>query len=266
MSHENYLEINRKGWNQRTAIHVGSKFYDVDSFKAGQCTLPEIDLQDVGDVAGKSMLHLQCHFGLDTMSWARRGADVTGIDLSDEAIGYAQKLSKELNIPAHFINADVFSLPDHLEGQFDLVYTSWGVVGWLPELKTWGKVINHFLKPGGSFHLVEFHPMVYLFDNTGATIVDDYFNVRTYEDEVQGSYTDGDDRTVIKDVSWAHSMADIINALLEQGLQLEFIREYPYQPYNCRENMVEQAPNEWVFEALGTKIPYSLSIKATKPA
>ena len=140
--------------------------YDVESFKAGKLSLHPLELEEVGDVSGKSLLHLQCHFGKDTLSWARLGATVTGADFSDEAIGYARELSKEIGVPATFVLSDILDLPNALTGQFDIVFTSFGAIYWLPDIWKWGQVVGHFLKPGGTFYIAEMHPTAYIFENT----------------------------------------------------------------------------------------------------
>ena len=161
---DDYLKANRENWNERTPIHARSEFYDVEGFKAGRSTLTSIELEEVGEVAGRSLLHLQCHFGLDTMSWARLGAKVTGVDFSDQAIALARSLSKETGIEADFVLSDIYELPDVLDEQYDIVFTSFGVLNWLPDLKKWAQVIARFLKPGGTFYIVEFHPFADVFD------------------------------------------------------------------------------------------------------
>ena len=152
------LEINRANWNERTPVHAASAFYDVEGFRAGQATLREIELREVGAVSGRSLLHLQCHFGLDTMSWARQGAKATGIDFSDAAIDLARSLNGELGLETRFICSNVYDLPKVLDEQFDIVFTSYGVLTWLPDLDGWAEVIDNHLKPGGVFYIVEHHP------------------------------------------------------------------------------------------------------------
>ena len=160
-----YMRSNLEHWNKLTPIHERSKFYDVESFKSGKSTLKSIELEELGDVSGRSLLHLQCHFGLDTMSWARLGARVTGVDFSDRAISLAQELSKELGIEADFVCSDVYDLRSILDKQFDIVFTSYGILCWLPDLRRWAEVIAHFLRPGGTFYMVEGHPFVDVFDH-----------------------------------------------------------------------------------------------------
>jgi 2-polyprenyl-3-methyl-5-hydroxy-6-metoxy-1,4-benzoquinol methylase len=152
---QDYKAINKDAWNKRTDVHVTSDFYDVPSFLNGRNTLHETELHLLGDVQGKSILHLQCHFGLDSLSLSRMGATVIGIDLSDKAVAAAQQLSVQSGLEATFICADVYDLPNNLTGQFDIVFTSYGVIGWLPDMQKWGDVIQHFLKPNGTFILVE---------------------------------------------------------------------------------------------------------------
>jgi len=161
---DEYLKTNQETWDTWTRYHLGSKFYDIEGFKAGTTTLDPIVLAGPGDVTGKSLLHLQCHFGLDTLKWARRGAIVTGINFSEEGIKAARALAAKVGIPANFIQCNLYDLPQHLTGQFDVVFTSHGVLAWLPDLERWAQVIAHFLKPGGIFYIVEAHPVALLFD------------------------------------------------------------------------------------------------------
>ena len=146
-------------------IHERSDFYDVAGFKAGKSTLMPVEVEEVGDVAGKSLLHLQCHFGLDTMSWARLGAKATGVDFSEPAIALARSLSDELAIDVRFVHSNVYDLPENLEGRFDIVFTSYGAVNWLPDLAGWARVVSHFLKPGGTFYVIDGHPFTWGLDD-----------------------------------------------------------------------------------------------------
>ena len=160
MDNIDYFNINKSLWNGKTAIHVKSDFYDVESFKKGKSSLNFIELEALGDVKGKSILHLQCHFGLDTLSWARLGANVTGVDFSDKAIDYARSLNSELGLNAKFILSNVYDLKNNLDEKFDIVFTSYGTIGRLPDLNRWADVVSHFLKPGGTFFMVEFRNVV----------------------------------------------------------------------------------------------------------
>ena len=151
---ENYIEVNRKLWNERTKHHLNSAFYDMDGFVAGNSSLKEIELELLGDISGKSVLHLQCHFGQDTLSLCRMGTKATGVDLSDEAITTAQKLANDMGLDATFICCNVYDLPRHLNETFDIVFTTYGTIGWLPDLKPWASLINQYLFQQGTHHRV----------------------------------------------------------------------------------------------------------------
>ena len=170
-----YLDSNRALWDHWTKLHAASAFYDVDGFKQGTSTLMPVERDELGDVASKTMLHLQCHFGLDTLSWARVGAVVTGVDFSPDAIAMARSLSEELNIPATFLCANIYDLSETLDTLFDIVFTSYGVLTWLPDLDRWAQTVAHSLKPGGTFYIVEFHPFVSMLDDDGERIAYPYF-------------------------------------------------------------------------------------------
>ena len=192
-------------WNELTAIHERSKFYDVPSFLSGKQTLQHVELKELGNVSGKSLLHLQCHFGMDTLSWARLGAQVTGVDFSDRAIDLAQKLNVKLDLDARFIQSDVFDLPSRLKEQFDIVFTSYGVLCWLQNLDLWAQTIAHFLKPQGTFLLVEEHPLAY--------IIDEHCNVDNIR--LGYSYFDKSTLTMTSDGSYADPIAKIKPSILE---------------------------------------------------
>ena len=159
------LKTNLAKWNALVPVHARSKMYDVAGFKAGRISLHELELAEVGDVRGKSLLHLQCHFGHDTMSWARLGAEVTGLDFSDEAIKLARSLIDELKIPARFICADIYDTGAVLGDQFDVVFTSYGAITWLPDMQRWAQIIAQSLKPGGFFYIADEHPFASIFNH-----------------------------------------------------------------------------------------------------
>lgn len=273
MDERGYIESNKALWNEWTGIHVKSKFYDLESFKAGQLALDTLEREGPGDVAGKSLLHLQCHFGMSTLSWARLGAEVTGADFSDKAIALARSLSAELDIPATFVCADIYDLPGVLDGAgtFDIVFTSHGVLPWLPDMQRWAGVIAHFLRPGGVFYIVELHPIVYVFephaDNARLDITYSYFHKpKPHVWETQGSYADPDAH-VEHDVQyeWQHSLSDIINALIGAGLRIESLHEYPFCAWEMFPGAMEQgADGMWRLKEGGDNIPFTFALKATK--
>ncbi len=259
-----YFDANRHLWNQRTAVHKDSAFYDLPGFKKGASVLNSIELNELGEVKGKKMLHLQCHFGMDTLDWARRGAEITGMDLADSAINEAKALNQELGLNAKFICCNLYDLPKHLSGKFDIVFTSYGVVGWLPDLQKWAAVIAHFLKPGGTFYMAEFHPVVWMFDEDFAHIKYYYDNRELIVTENEGTYTDRNADIKGKEYSWNHSISEVLNALIGAGLKIELFNEHMYSPYPCFRNVVETEKNKWQVKGMEGKIPMVYSLRCVK--
>lgn len=263
-SNEEYFKANKELWNQRTTVHKDSDFYNLNGFKAGDTVLAGIELSELGDVSGKTMLHLQCHFGMDSLDWARRGASVTGVDLSDKAIEEAVKLNEELGLNARFVCCNVLDTSEYVKGQFDIVFTSYGTIGWLPDLKPWAKMIAEKLKPGGLFYIAEFHPVVWMFDDDFTRIAYSYENREVIVTENQGTYTDRDADIKGKEYSWNHSISEVLNALTGAGLRLTMFNEFMYSPYPCFRNVVEYEPGKWHIKGLEGKIPMVYSLKAVK--
>ncbi len=267
MSQQNkYFEANKALWNAKTPLHLQSDFYELDAFKKGKNVLREIELEGMGDVKGKSILHLQCHFGQDTLCWSRMGASCTGVDFSDKAIETARSLNDELGLDAQFISANIYDLPDILDQQFDIVYTSYGVLCWLPDLKQWGELINKYLKPGGMFYIAEFHPSLYIFEWDNYTIAYNYFHQQEPDHELtDGTYADQNALIQMDEYFWSHSMEEIIMSLLNQGLVLESLREFPWSPYPCFPNVEKIGDYRWRFTGVEKEIPYAFSMKMNKP-
>lgn len=261
---DNYLEINRESWNKRVDAHLKSEFYDMKGFLNGKSSLNDIELNLLGDIKGKSILHLQCHFGQDTISLGRMGAEVIGVDLSDKAIESARQIAANTNSGTHFICCDIYDLPNHLDKQFDIVFTSYGTIGWLPDLEKWAKIISKFLKPNGQFVFVEFHPVVWMFDNNFAKIEYNYFNAEAIIETEQGTYADKNAEINIESVGWNHSLSEVVNSLIESGLTINSLDEYDYSPYNCFSRTIEFEPGKFRIEHLGNKIPMVFSILAAK--
>ena len=254
-----YLEKNKNAWNKRTPIHIQSKFYNNLEFKKNKNSLKSIELNEIGDVNQKSILHLQCHFGQDSISLMHMGAKVTGIDFSNVAINEAKKLAKETNTNVTFIEEDILKL--NLNKKFDLVFSSYGVIGWLPDLKKWGSIISNHLKKGGEFLLTEFHPFIALLDNEQW----DYFYNKTPDIETEnGTYTDGGENLTTTTCWWNHSLTNIFVALESNGLKLTSFKEFDYSPFPLK-GMIKKEKGKYVLEnRKNQKLPYVFSLKAIK--
>ena len=262
---KNYIEINKKLWNARTAIHYDSEFYDNNAFIAGKCSLNSIELNLLGDVSDKSILHLQCHFGQDSISLSRLGAKkVVGVDLSNHAIDKAKELAKTTNQNTSFICCDIYDLPNHLNEKFDIVFSSYGVIGWLPDLEKWAQLIQQFLKPNGNFVFAEFHPVVWMFDDSFKNIEYSYFNQGPIEDSEEGTYANKDANISNDFIVWNHSLEDVINNLLKNNLQLQSFEEFNYSPYNCFNNTTRVDERNYRIAHLNEKIPMVYALKAFK--
>ncbi|MBA2745726.1 MAG: methyltransferase domain-containing protein [Flavisolibacter sp.] len=259
-----YFEANKKLWNQKTPVHKDSDFYDVPSFLDGKSSLNAVELNELGDIKGKKILHLQCHFGMDSLSLARMGASVTGVDFSDAAINEARALNEKLGLDVQFICANIYDLPSELNDQFDIVFTSYGVIGWLPDLDKWASVINAFLKPGGFFYMVEFHPVVWMFDDEFIEIKYYYDNRELIVIDAEGTYADNGAPIKAKEYSWNHSISEVLNALIHAGLKLEHFNEYSYSPYACFKNLVKGDDGNYRVKGMEGKIPMIYSLRASK--
>lgn len=259
MENKKYLNSNRQLWDIKTKYHIQSEFYNVDKFKKGKTSLLPIELKELGDAIvdfnNKKMLHLQCHFGLDSLSWAKLGIDVTGVDFSEKSIEYAKKLSQETNINAKFICSDIYVLPEILKekNSFDIVFTSYGVLCWLYDLKKWAQIIAYYLKKGGIFYIVEIHPFIMIFENEIETkelkASYNYFhNKKPMVFKTKGTYADK--KANIENISyeWNHSISDIINSLIEAGLKIEFFNEHPFCCYDHFPFMRKKKNGLWIID------------------
>jgi SAM-dependent methyltransferase len=260
----NYLKVNQHAWNQRTKVHFNSTFYDNASFVKGRNSLNEIELKLLGNVQGKSILHLQCHFGQDTISLNRLGAKATGIDLSDVAIAQAKVLAEQTHSDAQFICCDVYDLPQHLDAVFDIVFTSYGTIGWLPDMQKWSAVVDHFLKPGGLFIMAEFHPVLWMFDDRFQHIQHRYFNDGPINETETGTYAEKQVPLEFDTITWNHSLGEVVGNLLSRGLVIDALQEFDYSPYNCFQDMSEIEPGKFQIRHLDNKLPMVYAISAKK--
>ena len=260
----NYININKQTWNNKTDVHINSEFYDMKGFLEGKSTLNSIELVLLGDISNKKILHVQCHFGQDTMTFARMGAQATGIDFSEKAIEKATEFSKQLNLDTTFICCDIYEAPKYLKGQFDIVFTSYGTIGWLPDLDKWAKVVSQFLKPGGQFIMADFHPVVWMYDNDFKEVFYSYFNIEPIIEDESGTYADRYSEIKAKTITWNHPISETLNSLITNGIELNSFNEYDYSPYNCFNNTEEFEPNKFRIKTFENKIPMVYSIKGTK--
>ena len=260
----NYIALNKNAWNNKTEVHIASDFYDMKGFLEGKSTLNSIELELLGAISNKKILHLQCHFGQDTMTFARMGAQATGIDFSEKAIEKATEFSKQLNLDTTFICCNIYEAPKYLKDQFDIVFTSYGTIGWLPDLDKWAKVVSQFLKPGGQFIMADFHPVVWMYDNDFKEVFYSYFNIEPIVEDESGTYADRYSEIEAKTITWNHPISETLNALITNGIELNSFNEYDYSPYNCFNNTEEFEPNKFRIKTFENKIPLVYSIKGTK--
>ena len=270
-----YLEVNRKRWNELARMHPQTAFYNLDRLRAGGSSLHRLEIDEVGPVDGKRLLHLQCHIGTETVSWARLGAEVTGVDFAEAAVEEARRLASACGVAAQFVCSTVDELAEALDQRFDVVFTSWGVIGWLPNIENWGRVVAHFLEPGGIFYVAESHPFAWTLDDEGAELTPkyDYFPGQfPQEFDSQGSYADREEAVVNRRTyEWTWTLGQVINALVEAGLEIEFLHEHDRVTFQML-SMLEldqndpDEPGRWYrMPADKPAIPLSFSIRAHKP-
>jgi 2-polyprenyl-3-methyl-5-hydroxy-6-metoxy-1,4-benzoquinol methylase len=257
-------EANRVLWNERTGNHVGSAFYDVESFVAGRDPLTAIEHELLGDVSGEHILHLQCHFGQDTLSLARMGAHVTGLDLSDTAIDEARKLAARCGLKADWVLSNVVDHRPELDGRFDTVFTSFGTIGWLPDLKRWAANIARYMKPGGRLVFVEFHPAVWMWDNDFTHLQYSYFNREPIVEVEQGTYADKDADIPLPCHTWNHDLGEVLTALLDAGLRLDRFMESDGSPHDCFANTVKGEDGLFRIKGMEGKLPMVYGLLASK--
>jgi SAM-dependent methyltransferase len=267
---DEFIKANKEIWEDRVDFHKKSKFYDVEGFLKGNQTLDPIELDEVGDVDGKSLLHLMCHFGMDTLSWARQGARVTGVDFSEKAIKLAAELSSRIGAKARFIASDIYELPEVLDDEFDIVFTSGGVLTWLPDLKKWAQVVAKYVKRGGFFYIREFHPFPYVFDDDEGTedlkLRYPYFTPdEPLKFEASSSYAEPDAK--LKKMvmyEWNHGISTLLNSIIGAGLRIDFFNEFPFTTWKALPFLKERDDGRWVLPSHQESMPFMYSLKATK--
>jgi SAM-dependent methyltransferase len=263
-----FEKANKVRWNMIMDEHIRF-YYKLNKFKGGKSSLDKIQLKEIGQLKGKSLLHLQCNCGIDTLSLARRGAIVTGVDFSDKAIEYAKNSANDLNIKAEFICCNIYDLKKHLDRKFDIVYTSEGVLCWLKDLSKWAKLISYYLKSGGMFYILEEHPIIRTFDDTSVDklkIAYKYFNKKRPTNWAE-STLDSVDKTNINGTpsyEWQWSMSDIINSLVKANLGIKFIHEFDKMFYKALPGMKQDKEGWWYIPGYRKKIPLMFTLKAVR--
>jgi len=264
----NYKYSNLKFWDSIVQEHVQSEFYDVPGFLEGKTSLDSLELELVGDVNGQTLLHLQCHFGLSTLSWARLGAVATGVDFSPAAITAANELSRKSGIHARFVESNIYNISSTLDDEYDIVFASYGVLCWLPDLKEWAKEITHCMKKGGRFHLVEYHPLMTSLDSgEGKDVVlrNSYFNEGVEIFEAEGSYATPDSSIKNSTFEWSHSIGEVITALIGAGLNIDNFAEYPYATDGGFVSYLRKSEDgRWRVPDHKWGVPLSYSLSASK--
>lgn len=261
-------QTNQAHWDEVTPIHIEA-YEEVTILKAGGIALDEIELREIGDVTDKTLLHLQCHIGTDTLSWARQGAIATGVDFSAASIAAARQLARETGLAATFIESGVYELPNILEEQFDIVYTSRGVLCWLRDLDAWARIIAQFLKPGGLFYIMESHPMWNSFEEMESgelKLLYSYFHTgEPMYWEADGDYADATYTHETASYEWTWSLSDILNALLKAGLRLEAFNEYDRLFFKWFASMESCVERWYHLPQYAGKLPWIFTLTARKP-
>ena len=265
---EEWREKNRESWDERVPIHVSGPFYDVASFKAGEERLQPFEIEEVGDVSGKDLVHLQCHFGIDTLSWARRGARVAGLDFSGPAVETARSLASELGLDATFVQSDVYEAVDALEGRlFDVVYTGRGALNWLPDLGPWAEVVAALVRPEGFLYLAEFHPFTDVFGDDDLTVEHDYFQGEAPQvwDE-PGTYADLEAETRHNlTYEWNHPLGEVVSAVISAGFTVELLNEYDYTMFPRWPFLEKSGFDTYRLPEGKPRLPLMYSLRARKP-
>ncbi len=257
------FDTNKAFWNAVSSAHYQSDLYDVPGFLNGKSSLNAIEEEFLQHVKGKTVLHIQCHFGLDSLSLVRKGAKVVATDFSNKSLELAKALAVKADLECQFIECNTYELSNSINESFDLVFLSYGAIPWLPSMDTLAEQIDTVTSINSRVLLVEFHPALYMFDFPAHTISYDYFNTKMYKETEEGSYAQQDGKTR-EQCFWNHPLGEVFNAFSSKHFQLEHFKEYDYSPYNCFDDMVEEAPGKFSYNHNGVKIPHVYAMQWTK--
>jgi len=265
------IEINRLNWDERAVIHARDTTgdYMLDRFRAGEDALHEIEAAELGDIAGKRVLHLQCHIGRDTLCLARRGAEVTGLDFSAEALRVARDLAAQTGLAATFVQGRVDEAPRHTPGPFDLVFTTWGTICWLPDIAAWARAIAAVLAPGGELYFADAHPTFQAMEDVNGRMVatHDFDTPLDRPLEITSTTTYTGDPTIMTHQAnreWVHSLSSILGALIASGLSIEMFREHEVLPWRGLPLLVPASDRLWRLPDGHPRFPLSFSLRARK--
>ncbi|MFQ5696893.1 MAG: class I SAM-dependent methyltransferase [Myxococcota bacterium] len=267
-----YRRANLAQWNEAVPVHVAADAYDVAGFLAGRTTLHPREIAELGDVRGKTLLHLQCHFGMDTLSWARRGARVTGLDFSEPALEAARQLAAEAGLDARFVHSELYDAPCVVAETFDIVYTGIGALNWLPDIRGWARVAADFVEPGGVLYIHEFHPILATLDDerTDAQLV----IARPYFEQPEPlrwddprDYADPEARlgnTITYE--WNHGLGEVATSLIDAGLAIELLHEHATCASQVLPALVHREDGWWELPEGTERLPLMYSIRARRPS
>ena len=269
---DDWADLNRRWWDERAPLHVGSDLYGLDDFLADPdaTTLRPFEVAEVGDVAGRTLVHPQCHFGMDTLSWARRGAVVTGLDFSEAAVAAAADAARQAALDAEFLSGNVYDAVELVGGRtFDIVYTGLGAINWLPDIERWAHVMAALTAPGGRFYLAEFHPVHAILGDDDLVVRHPYFHDRDQPlsfDE-PGSYADLAARTRHNaTVEWTHGLGAVVSALIDAGLVIELLHEFDYTLFPRWPFLVRTGRDTFRLPDGMPSVPLMYSVRAHRPA
>ena len=267
-----HLDANRANWDDRVPGHLASSEYRVDELVANPAYLSKeaaFAAREIGGVSGMTLAHLQCHIGTDTISMARLGAKVTGLDFSPRSIEAARALARDCGVDARFVLGDVHDAPRLLGEQFDVVYTGVGALCWLPSVRRWAEAAAACVRPGGLLYLHEIHPLVQALDEDwgpdGPRFKDPYFETQepeAFDDE--NSYTGTARLTHTRTYEWNHSLGETVTALIEAGMRIRFLREHTQLCYQAWPHMVQDAQGWWTLPEGAERLPMMFSLLAEK--
>jgi SAM-dependent methyltransferase len=259
MTDDERIAANAARWDDLADVHPDTDHYDIEGFLAGGSTLREPELAVLPDVAGTSVLHLQCHLGLESLSLSRMGADVVGVDISEQAVRTAREIRDEAELDATFVTSDVYDVPEAIDETFDVVFASYGVLTWVPDVQRWMDVAATMLDQGGSLVLADHHPITHSFD-WDREFTDRYFRDDPEEISGEGSYADPDADVSGTTYEWTHGLGEIVTAAANAGLHVETLNEHPYlyfEPFGGLEQ-----DDQGRFRLDGDPLPLVYALKA----